>query len=97
MPEPESGNTSDNKPDMKPADEDPDLSLVIEMWEKLPEAIRTAILALVRTAEQRPSDDEKQQVPSFASCAYRRTYWQWWLVRHGPVAFAPGAGYWFFE
>jgi hypothetical protein len=60
MPEPEPGSMSDNKPDTKPADEDHDLTLVIETWDKLPEAIRSAILALVRTAEQKPSDDEKQ-------------------------------------
>ena len=50
----------DSKPDMKPADEDHDLTLVIETWGKLPEAIRSAILALVRTAEQKPSDDVNQ-------------------------------------
>ena len=60
VPEPEHGNTLDNKPDTKPADEDPDLTLVIETWDKLPEAIRSAILALVRTAELKPSNDEKQ-------------------------------------
>jgi hypothetical protein len=60
VPEPEPGNTLDHKPDTKPADEDHDLMLVIETWGKLPEAIRSAILALVKTAEQKPSDDEKQ-------------------------------------
>jgi hypothetical protein len=34
----------------------PDLAVVVERWEALPEAVRAGIVAMVRAAEPKPTD-----------------------------------------
>ncbi len=54
----------DNKLDDKPNRVDCELALIVQAWSKLPEAIRSAILAIVRQAAEGNMRETDQRSPN---------------------------------